>query len=591
MKKLLSVLLAAVLALGLMAGLTGCGDAKKYNPDNFLPEGTAENPYRIVKEKMTVNIFVPRGSMNPHFADMKMFKKLSEITNLRFEFTEADTSSYANLRSAAWEDKKNLPDLFLFNNEVSEQVIYSEYGALVPFNDANLSVAGVSVGSLIDNYMPTYKALLDNNFGIQTETDAKKVAMLEDGYMYSALCVSDVPRDLTFKMFINQRWIDNLNEDYNLGLPNADEIKTVEQYVTVLRAFKKYDANHNGNSDDEVPVSAKDMQYLRNFILASYGSVFPGVEIKNDKSGFEYTPTTEAYKKYLETVNVMYNEGLLDTSVFSITTDAQLAKKGMEGRLGSFCAAAPYIVTGQSADRYNDNVPLDEQYVTFGPLTSDYYTGSPLQWGFTNFSATGAVIPEGTKCVREIARLLDIMYSDIGVQLIAYGEEGVDWTWDEREDGTPGDGSLESDTWTFNVPNNWEGSQEDYRATISPNVGTGSALYWSYDFVGRMNDKVITALNRMSEIYMPYLKLPCPEEIKMTAKEYTDIERYKTSLDVQLKSKEYDFITNESYYSKATQTSTVSSGDWDKFKSDMKKYKSEELVAIYNAAYARYLNK
>ena len=55
-----------------------------------------------------------------------------------------------------------------------------------------------------------------------------------------------------------------------------------------------------------------------------------------------------------------------------------------------------------------------------------------------------------------------------------------------------------------------------YRATITPNVGTASGLYWSYEFVGKMNDKTISSLNKMSERYLPYLKVPAADYRKQT---------------------------------------------------------------------------
>ena len=44
----------------ILSGTVGCGSKKSsYDPDNFLPQGTAENPYQIVKEKVTIDVFVP----------------------------------------------------------------------------------------------------------------------------------------------------------------------------------------------------------------------------------------------------------------------------------------------------------------------------------------------------------------------------------------------------------------------------------------------------------------------------------------------------------------------------------------------------
>ena len=275
-----------------------------------------------------------------------------------------------------------------------------------------------------------------------------------------------------------------------------------------------------------------------------------------------YVPQTEAYKKYLETMSVMYGEGLLDQSTFSIKTDAQMAVKGLDGdasRLGSFCAAAAYIIVGE--DRA-------DEYTTFGPLTSDYYNEKPLQWGFSYFQPTGAVIPTGTPYVREIARLLDILYSDLGCQLIAYGKEGIDWTWDDEG----------QTSWTFHVPDDWTGTQEEYRATITPNVGTASALYWKYDFVGKMNDKTITQLNRLSERYMPYLKEQFPQEIKLSSTDYNDVELITSGVDAYIKNMEYNFITGKKDLKK----------DWNSYLNDLSAYNVDKLAEIYDKAYQAY---
>ena len=176
------------------------------------------------------------------------------------------------------------------------------------------------------------------------------------------------------------------------------------------------------------------------------------------------------------------------------------------------------------------------------------------------------------------------MYSDLGVQLLAYGEEGVDWHWDERSDGTQGDGSLETDTWTFDVPSDWNKSQEDYRATITPNVGSGAGLYWANYFVGKMNDDVITDLNRMSETYRPYLKTPEPQEYKFTSEEYDELDLIKAQIVINLPNAEQTFIKGEK--------NPKSDTDWNKHVSDMDKFATSPLgtkyVNIYNTMLARY---
>lgn len=562
------IILTGLLSLGILAG---CGSSgSDYDPDNFLPNGTEDNPYRIVKDPVTIKIFAPHSAGNPEYKDLKMFKYLSQITGLNFDFTTPDTSAYPSVRSSVWKNQKNMPDLFLFNNAISEQVQYMEngYNAYVPFNDDQYAYTAngqtVQTGNLIEKYMPNYKKKLDDNFNIDiAKGNAKKVATLSDGKMYSTLSVNDVARDLTFKMFINQKWIDNLNEGYGLNLPNADEIKTIEEYYTVLKAFKDYDANDNNIDNDEIPVTSKSLEYLRNFILASYGYVSYGAEIESDGSAFTFVPYTEAYRKYLQFANRLWKEGILHNSTFSLTTDSQLATYGTKNQLGSFVSAAAYLTVGYD---------LEDQYVTFGPLTSDYYNGAPIQWDLGSFKPDGACIPQTSVYVREVARLIDIMYSELGTQLISYGVEGEDWTWDDDSHSS----------WTFHVPNNWTGNQEQYRATITPNVGSASALYWSNDFVGKMNDSIIKNLNQMSEIYRPYLKNPEPAEIKMNSDEYAQITTIKASLDIQLKYLEASYIRGDDGKDPNSDES------WNKFKSDLKGYGADTLLKFYNDALARY---
>ena len=559
LKKILTVSLIFVIGCGTLLS-AGCNDKKKYDANNFLTAREAAqtgNPYKIVKDPITLKVFVPISASNPHYNEMESIKKLSEITNIRFEFIEASVSAYSTLRTAAWQNKNDLPDLFLFNNPVSEQVTNYKYGAMYAWNDDSLVAGGVAVGNLIDNYMPNYKALIESNFGHTEEISAQSVAAMDDGKMYSLIACNDVPRDRTYKMYINRQWIDNLNEDYNLGLPDARDIKTPEEYLTVLRAFKKYDANRN-DKDDEIPLASLSMFLLRNFLLAAYGYVSNGVEIEADGKSFVYVPATDAYREYLKFANVLYKEKLLDNSTFEKTSGSALAGDGYQGRLGCFPDAGAYLTVGNE---------LDKQYTSFGPLVSDYYGGNPLQYGIKNmFEASGAVIPAGTPYAREIARLLDILYSDYGVALMSQGVENVHWKWDNEE----------KTSWTFLIPDSWKDTSEQYRATISPSVGTSCALYVDYEFDKKQNDDTLRRINSEAEIYQSHIKIPVPENVRLEADGYNKIALLSASLDAFIRSTEASFIKGD--------LNPNSDADWNSYLNDLKGYDYQSMVNIYNAA-------
>ncbi len=564
MKKLTSILLICCMGIGI---LTGCGKDSKvsYDPDNFMTAEEAEaagNPYQIVKEKVTIKIFVPRGSTNPEYSTMRMFQVLSEVTNLEFEFVEAAIDQYETLRSVAWEDKKNTPDLFLYYNTISEIVSFSEMGVLTPFNDPEYTKDGVKIGSLIDNYMPTYKALLESDFGHEG-LNASDVVTMEDGFMYSAASVTDVPRDLVFKQYLNQTWIDNINNNFitdaSKKLPNAEDIKTVEEYIRVLRAFKEYDANLNGDATDEIPVTSESMNYLRNLLLASYGYVSNWVEIDNDGEAFTFVPSTDAYKNYVSTAAELYKDGIIDKNTFS-NTNTTIVNKGFEDCLGSFSCAAAYQLVGDE---------LDANYTTVGPFTSEYYQGDPITYSTSMIDALGAVIPSSTPYAREIARLLDIMYSDLGTQLLAFGQEGKDWEWSDDTESA----------WVKLVPEDYSDSDTElYRSSLTPQYGLSVGLYNSFDFVGKEAEGYNSRLNALSERYTPYLKEPIPQYIHLTKDEYQTESLYGTTLQNYIEESEFQFITGVMSVEK----------DWDSYVSKLESYHCKEVEKIYNDALTRY---
>lgn len=559
-KKLFGAILAATIFAGCFLGLVSCGNKTAYDASNFLTEAEAKELYgdsrRIVKEPVTIKVFVPKSSLNPDYNELISMKELSRVTNIKFDFIEADVGAYDSLRTVTWENKDELPDLFLYNNPLSEQMTYAPLGALVAFNDDNLTSGGVKAGNLIDNYMPVYKDLLNNDFyAANPQVSAKSVVTLSDGKMYATVACNDIPRDRTFKMYLNQKWIDDLNEEYSLGLKNQPE--TIDEYITVLKAFRDYDANHNGIIDDEIPLSALSLHLVRYFILCAYGYTSNGIEIEDDFSKFTYVPKTDNYREYLKTMNYLYKEKLLDNGTFEMNAGSQLAGKGYDNRLGSWADAAAYLTVGKE---------LEDDYTSFGPLTSNY-SDKKLAYALSEmFSASGAVIPNGTPYVREIARLLDLMYSDWGSSLMAVGVEGDNWEWIDEE----------HTEWKFNIPSSWTGTNEEYRALISPSVGTGCALFAKNAFDEKQVDVTLDKINEEVKKYIPYIKQDIPDGFKMTTSQYNSVSNIIANLDVYRDTMEARFI-------KGT-LDPSSDKDWNEYVSKLKQYKCDELEKIYNEA-------
>ena len=95
-KKIVVCLLALALISMQLFALSACQKVE-YDPNNFIDDVSSE---KIVKEKITLNFFVPRSQQ--HLQDwnqMRLFQELEEETNVHINFIYGDVSSYENQKS------------------------------------------------------------------------------------------------------------------------------------------------------------------------------------------------------------------------------------------------------------------------------------------------------------------------------------------------------------------------------------------------------------------------------------------------------------------------------------------------------------
>jgi putative aldouronate transport system substrate-binding protein len=393
---------------------------------------------------------------------------------------------------------------------------------------------------LFSIYSPNYYNILSNNDYFE------KISTLDDGHIYSNVVINDVPRDQTFKQYINAEWLTNLG----LSMPT-----TVNEYYQVLKAFKNQDPNQNG-IPDEIPLSSAQLYQTRNFLMSAFGFVSTGIEVK--EGNVVFVPSTDNYRAYLEYTHMLYDGGLLDNSTFTMS-NSDLAAKGSV--IGSFDSAAAYLVTG---------VQYDEDYVAISPLTSDI--NSEKMWlGFNTSTPSGIMIPTTTPYYREILRWLDFLYSERGIQLQAFGEEGVDFTWD--------DGSQ--DSFTFHVPDNV--NMEAYRGTITPAVGLGAIAYWNKDFVLKDNNVLTQKINNdvLNAGYLDDLVIPYPQVI-FTQNETSQIAIISTDLDVYMKIFEEKVVTGKL---------VLDDESWEEHLDNLEQLGYQQYLEVYQAAYERYIEK
>jgi len=454
MKKKLALLSVALLATSITS-LVGCGQKDNYDPNNFLETGD-----KIVKEKVTIKLFVPKHSLHSNWNDMKLFKKMEERTNIHIEFIEAPLASYSSLSAATWAGN-DLPDGFFTYNKVEDVASHGRDGIIYDLSE------------YLDKYAPNYTKIMNAH-------PEWKARTLIEGKIYSPAIITDVPRDLTFKQFLNKTWIQNVNDIYKYDYEYPDDQllslnpSTLEEYTKILYAFKNEDANMNGNANDEVPLSSVGLGQTRNFILSALGHVSTSFEIGSD-GRVTHCQLSDAYRRYLEYAHQLYADGVLDQKVFEKTSSDDLAIKGYLN--GSFDGAAAYLVTGTK---------YDKDYIAVQPLTSDINNKKMWLKFNTYCEPTCIQIPKKSKYVRELVRWIDVFYSEEGSQLASFGEEGVDWQWNDAA----------KTSFHFNVP---QGKTiEEFRGTLTCAPGTGIP-YWYKDFVLKEDGEYTSRINQQVE--------------------------------------------------------------------------------------------
>jgi len=504
--------------------LTGCGQKASYDANNFNATGD-----RIVKEKIDLTFFAPLHPLHDKngYNDMKLFKKMEEITGIHINWIYGATSTYDEIRASQWQ-AKDRPDAFFLWNPTDEVYEYGKQGLVYELTD------------YIEDYAPNYQAILDAN------PDNRKLATF-DGKMYSTLAINDVPRDQTFKQYINQKWLTALG----LDMPT-----TVDEYFDVLNHFKNDDPNGNG-IPDEIPLSSASLYQTRNFLMSAFGHVSTGLEV--DENGqVIYVPSTSNYRTYLSFAHSLYENKYLDNNTF-VMNERDVAAKG--NLVGSFDGSAAYLIAGMENDA---------DYTAIPPLTSSI--NSEKMWlGFNATTPSAIMIPKTTPYIREIVRWMDFLYSQQGIYLQCFGEENVDFIWND----------VSQTSFNFEVP---EGqSIEEYRGTITPGVGLGQVTYWDQRFVLKEANPYTQRINAAVESagYMDCLKIPLPDLV-FTASEKAQMAIIETDLEIYMDVFEQKCVSGKL---------TLSESEWTNHLNTLNQIHVDDLLEVYQAAYERYLER
>lgn len=525
----------AVACASLLLVLFGAGTAfasgQADASDAVADVGFNETGFPIVDTPVELSMFGEKSPIQSQWEDMLFFTTMEELTNVSFTF---DTPS-----GDGFEERKNilfasgdLPDVFFGASFTEAQItLFSGQGALQP------------LGELVDDYSVNLQQLMAENARIQPAISSG------DGEIYALPNINEVMFDLTEKTWIRQEWIDSL------GLTPPE---TLDEFYDVLVAFRDRDPNGNGEQD-EIPLTSTSMLGLRPAMFPPFGLLwlqgFPMLQT-SDTGQVQHIATMDGFKAYLEFMNRLYEERLLDANVFT-NTDQELAAIGKEQRLGVYPHAAAFL--------YND-YDKNELYEALRPLTSDW-NPSPI-WPRHDGVRNGAFALSSSNPHPEVSiRWQDYLYSIEGSQLVDQGVRGVSWDYIDSSETL----------WERFLPEEFSNSAE-YRASITPASGTpvpyARFTYW----LGRLN--VPHAIELAEEVggkYEPVWDFVFPRLVLPTADQQT-VDVINADIEPYLEQMEARFIVGEASIE----------DEWDGFVSVLEQMGVAELVEIYQRAWDDY---
>lgn len=538
-----------------MAGVALCSTLVLGACGNSSDEGTGEkkevainhdSQFPIIKEgeELTLNIMAPGVGM-AEWEDMPTLQDYQEKTGIKLTYTtppSADFSTKLNLAFASGD----LPDIVYGAGSqaltASMEIDYGSQGILLPLEEY-----------ITPEIMPNLYALT------QEDPSILKSITTPDGHIYSLPMISRNATSIWWQgpMWYNGTWLDNLGVS---ELP-----KTTEELQELLTRFKDEDPNGNGQAD-EIPLTDVDMNSTRVWLMAAFGLRTRGIQVDDDV--VSYTPTSENYKAFLEYMNTLYDEGLLDKEVYG-QSDEQKKAKGENNQLGLFADYFSFFTTGRSeAEAMND--PM------FQPLTSEWapeakIPGSPRISGGTFALTNVNPSPEASM------RWVDYFYSEEGTKYIEQGPEGVLWEYQENADGekvrvyvdgidtdnTEDERGKITPAYGLTTPNIVIDTTGEYhiRKTADEEPDTRFSDWVAQETAEKMED--------IAEVPFPLLYLTIEENDKVAATA-TDLTTYVEQMEAK-------FITG-----------VEPLDNWDDYVKTIEAMGIDEYVEVYQTAYDRW---
>lgn len=529
LKRTLCMLLTAILLVMTVAPMA-------------MAEG--EITFPLVSEPLTLRFMAPRASDYANgYAEMKLLNEYEAMTGIHIEWEEVPQSGWGEKIQLVL-NSVDLPDVIYSGGiSTSDAARYGADGTLLPLND------------LIEEHTVNIK------YWLEQRPDIKKLITAPDGNIYGLPSIDEsLSTQVAGMLGMNMTWLENLG----LEIPT-----TIDEFTAVLRAFKEQDANKNGDTTDEIPLSLRSNDannrttWIGSF-FGPFGVVDDSTHIMVKDGKILFTPEQEGFRKALEYFHSLYAEGLMDPESFTQDDSTFYAKARSPEGIGS-----SYVFSTFDLDQ-NDNTY--NNYDLIDPIKGNDGTALVNLAAYVSGLAQNRYMITAD-CKDPVAAIKWIDYwCDNGENALTvrFGYEGDSWEWldDEKSQFTERATTPNGDTVN--------------QAYVSQYTPYTNAVMWELqDLWRKKKNSAPYFIERAEKANGSYREAAVTEMWPIIAFEADANERFaeiNTDLRSHVENTMINFIVNG-----------FTDAEYDAFIQKCKELHSDELVQLYQDRYDSFM--
>ena len=483
-----------------------------------------------------------------------IFKRLEEKTNVHVNWKTIQSDQWGDKIQLEMSNVKTLPD-FVFSAGFSDTDLlkYAKQGVILNVED------------YIDKYMPNLQKVFEQ------APEYRTMCTDEDGHIWALPWIEQLGYEKTAiqtvgdMSFINKSWLDYLG----LDMPT-----NVDEFEQVLIAFRdnadalKKEFNIDGSI---IPMSCimndgdQDPAILINGFGEGYGDPDRGRHIAvTDEGKVICSATTEGFKEGIAWLHKLYEEGLIDPEAFTQEWSTYVAK-GKSGRYG-VCFSWDVANIAQVS---MDDLIAGKGWVPLPALEADVRNITPQNGSFTSgFDRGRCVVTATCQNPALVCAWLDQMYDPFQSPQNNWGTYGEDDDFDIFVLGKNADGEdmLLGDA-----------SPVEVREAECV-AGPLAILDSYYGVYVTCPDDAQYRLDWIKDIYTPDMngKYVFPN-VFMTTDDTKTISNLQADITKRINTAKADWVMNG-----------FTDADWDQLQSDLKAYKLDEYLAIFQKYFDAY---